>query len=553
MLTHNYRMKWWGWGRSEISFDLRHRQGIVEYLQKRFNVKDVVYGEAFNWRDIKIDATTISTELLAEFNAALGDEAVCIDDYERILHSFGKSYRDAIRIRSLKIDRAPDVILYPSSRHDLEKIILICEERKILVVPFGGGTSVVAGVESLPSAGVIACVDMARMNKITAINETAMYASVEAGKFGPELEKELNEKGYTLGHFPQSFEFSTVGGWVATRSAGQNSTYYGKIEDLTIGLEIVTPKGVVNIPAQTHKACGPDIKNIIVGSEGALGIISEAHLKIAKAPSEKKYVAYFFDSFVNATSAARELIQNGIVPAMIRVSDEEETESMIQLNSKPEKFSKKLIYAIGNAYMNNYGFTKDTRVLMMVGFEGESKKNKKMKITVDAIFKKYKKLFVGASIGKSWLKDRFFLPYLRDDFLNNHILIDTLETSATWDKINDLHQKVINTIANTFSTQGVNYSVFAHLSHLYKEGASLYFTFVANQLIGRELEQWEQIKKSASEAIIAFGAPISHHHGIGVDHKLFLDRSVSTLENDTLKAIKNCYDPSGIMNPGKLI
>lgn len=556
MLNHQYRMKWWGWGKEGVNFNLANRLGIIEYMQNRLGVENIVYEKHFDWREVQIPPSHLSPSLVELFRSHLGSDAVCSDDYERILHAFGKSYRDAIRIRSLKIDNAPDLVLYPANKKGLQEILTICEENNIAVVPFGGGTSVVGGLEALTNAGAsgaVVSVDLARLNRITCLEERALYISVEAGKFGPELEAELNAHGYTLGHFPQSFEFSTVGGWVATRSAGQNSTHYGKIEDLVIGLEIVTPRGILNIPASTHRACGPDIKNLLIGSEGRLGIISEVRLKISKAPRAQKYVGYFFANFQEATTAARELLQKGIVPALLRISDEEETESMIQLNSKPQSLSKKLQHALGFSYMAARGFGAGKRVLMMVGLEGDKNDNELLHVRINKVFSKYSHLYMGTSIGKSWLKERFFLPYLRDDFLNNHILIDTLETATTWENIETLHDKVVMVISETFSRQGVPHSVFAHISHLYKEGASLYFTFVAKQQKGRELEQWTAVKRAASETIIAFGAPISHHHGIGADHLPFLRKALGELESKTLHALKEIYDPKGIMNPGKLL
>ncbi|MCF8053625.1 MAG: FAD-binding oxidoreductase [Deltaproteobacteria bacterium] len=553
MKQHGYRMKWWGWGREGVSFDLAHRQGIVDYLHEKFAVKEVIYQRDFNWRDVVLNASVISFSVREKLQNLLGENTVFSDDYERIIHAYGKSYRDAIRLRSLAIAQAPDVVVYPTNGEDLVKILALCEELQIAVVPFGGGTSVVGGLEALPLAGGVICVDLARMNRLVAIDETALYARVEAGKFGPELEEELNLRGYTLGHFPQSFEFSTLGGWAATRSAGQNSTHYGKIEDLVIGLTMVTPRGVVVLPAGTHQACGPDMKNILIGSEGVLGIITELCVKVSSLPPKKKYVSYFFPDFASAFTASRELLQNGIVPALIRISDEEETESMIKLNRKPARKLKRVLYALGFSYFHLMGFGAGKRVLMMVGFEGSRKENERMHSLVHEVFRRYRNLYVGSSIGKSWLKDRFFLPYLRDDFLNNGILIDTLETATTWEKIGDLHHRVIAAISSAFSQQGVNFSVFAHISHLYKEGASLYFTFVANQQKGRELAQWHEVKKAASEAIVAFGAPISHHHGVGLDHREYFLAALGEREKALLASLKNAYDPAGIMNPGKLL
>ncbi|MEK6706217.1 MAG: FAD-binding oxidoreductase [Bdellovibrionota bacterium] len=547
------KTKWYGWGSEGHFFGLEKRGKLQAYLKKHGLLKELKPKFSAPIESVKCPKSSLPPEMLSRLAKIVGEDSCNVTDQARVRNAAGKSYRDLLNMRSLKLGAAPDVLICPANEEQIKNILNFCGENEIAVVPFGGGSSVVGGVE--PERGsfrYLAALNTARLDRVLDIDKKSMTAKVEAGIYGPQLESALGQHGFMLGHFPQSFEFSTLGGWIAARSSGQNSILYGGIEDMVVALDVVSPIGgtVRTLYAPRH-ACGPDIKEIFVGSEGTLGLISSATLRISRIPEVQDYSMYIFSSFEEASEAARAVAQSGCKPAMVRVSDEEESLAMFAMSGGGHGFFSGLISSAAKTYFGLRGvwLSKGFSV-MLVGFEGGSDEVERAKTAFIEIMVDFKCVGAGSSPGKKWLKERFELPYLRDDLMDNGLFVETLETATTWSNFQRLYNGVREAVDAECGRQNAARLIFTHISHLYHEGASLYFTIIARKLDDDPLGQWRSIKEAASTAIVANSGVISHHHGIGIDHKSHLHWGVA--EHGMIKGVKSALDPNGIMNPLKL-
>jgi alkyldihydroxyacetonephosphate synthase len=420
-------------------------------------------------------------------------------------------------------------------------------KEKIAVVPFGGGTSVVGGVEPVRgSFGSLIALDLSRMRSVLDIDRQSLTATLEPGLRGPQVEAELARAGLTLGHFPQSFEYATLGGWVATRSAGQASTGYGKIEEMVAGVRCVSPSGEIDLDAQPASAVGPELRELIVGSEGVLGVITKATLRVRPRPEERRYEAWMVKGFAEGAELFRRLEQGGAVPDVARLSDEVETRMSLELAG-----GRSLASRIGRAYVGARGF--GGGCLAVLGFEGGRSAVARRRAQTASLMRSGGALYLGTRPGRAWERSRFAAPYLRDALLDQRIMVETLETATRWARLMDLYAAVREAITGSLSERGTRPLVMCHISHLYPDGASLYFTFMAAQEEDAEIEQWQTAKIAATDAIVTAGGTISHHHAIGRDHAAWLPREIGQLGVEAMRAVKERLDPSGIMNPGKLL
>ena len=464
------------------------------------------------------------------------------DRLARVSHAVGRSYPDLLRLRRGELADAPDAVAYPGSSEDVAAVLRACNQHGIAVVPFGGGTSVVGGVEALrgPFETVIA-LDLGRLDRLVAADRRAQTATLQAGVLGPDAERLLGAHGLTLGHFPQSFEFSTVGGWVATRSAGQASTGYGRLDELVLGLRAVTPLGEISSRAVPASAAGPDLRELMMGSEGVLGVITEVTLRARPAPSARRYEAFAVDSFAAGWDALRELEQSGLAPDVARLSDEQETR--LSLSLAGDSRSAGALRAYLRARNRADG------CLVVAGFEGTESSVRRRRASAARVLRRHGAIALGARPGEKWAAGRFHGPYLRDVLMHRAALVDTLETATTWDRLPELYDGVAAALRSALGRA----FVMCHVSHVYPTGASLYFTFAAAQEAGGELEQWHRAKAAAGDAILANGGTITHHHAVGRDHAPWLEQEVGTLGVSLLRAAKDVLDPAGILNPGKLV
>lgn len=495
---------------------------------------------------VELPGCVLGARARARLVAAVGGEHVRDDRLTRVAHAAGRSYPDLVRLRSGRGLHAPDAVVYPAGHDEVAAVLAVCVADSLAVIPFGGGTSVVGGVEPLRGGHRAAItLDLARLSGLAALDERSQLATFKAGTTGPELERLLGARGLTLGHFPQSFEFSTVGGWAATRSAGQCSTGYGRIDELVVALRAATPSGDLTTIAVPASAAGPDLRELLLGSEGALGVITEVTLRVRPRPADQRYDAYSLPGFAAGADALRELEQSGAAPDVARLSDEEETRISLALASHPAATRALRAYIRGRGHR--------AACLTILGFDGDREEIARRRARARAILRRHGAIALGAAPGAAWAKGRFHGAYVRDELMSRGVLVDTLETATTWTALEDLHRDVATALRGALAARGTPAVVMCHVSHLYPTGASLYFTVLARQQRGAELDQWRAAKRAASDAISRAGATISHHHAVGGDHAPWLPAEIGVLGIAALRAVKARIDPEGVMNPGKLL
>jgi alkyldihydroxyacetonephosphate synthase len=538
-------MRWWGWGRDEDAIELP--AAAAELLRGELGLSGDEDGARVELDAVDVPAASLNGTAREALRAVVGSAAVGDGHDIRVAHAAGRSYPDLLRLRAGDASGAPDAVVFPSESSQLAPLLAACAQHGVAVIPFGGGTSVVGGVEALPGRHHAAItLDLSRLRSVVDIDTTSLTATVEPGIFGPELERQLGDAGLTLGHFPQSFEYSTVGGWVATRSAGQASTGYGRIDELVEAVRCVTPAGELTTLDAPASAAGPSLRELVVGSEGVLGVISSATLRVRPAPAQQRYEGWSFSSFEAGAEAFRAMEQAGASPDVARLSDEEETRLTMALGS-----SGSLSEKLGKAYLRARG--QEGGCVAFTGFDGTADDIARRRGRTAEILRAHRAVGLGTKPGRSWLRGRFAAPYLRDELLDRGVMVETLETATTWTNLPNLYKAVGDALRTTLGERGTPPVVMCHISHLYPSGASLYFTFIVRQQQGQELDQWRAAKTSACDAIVTAGGTLTHHHAIGADHRAWMPQEIGPLGTDILRTVKDRVDPAGIMNPGKLL
>jgi alkyldihydroxyacetonephosphate synthase len=531
---------WWGWGDPAVSPQLdaealgvlRERIGELEPWPLARQLEDFELPEAEALPRALIDA--------------VGPEAIFTSNEDRLRHSSGRGYADLARMRGGSLEAAPDAVVLSPDAEALRRILDVCASEGIAVVPFGGGSSVVGGVEPLRGSHQrLISLDLAALRSV-AVDRRSLTANLGAGLRGPEAEAALGVEGLTLGHFPQSFEYATIGGFAATRSAGQASSGYGRFDALVSSVRLVAPAGEMRTLETPHTAAGPALRELIVGSEGVLGVIPDVTVRVRPAPTVRRYEAWMAESFEAGAEIVRALAQGPGLPDVVRVSDEEETQGSLAF-SGPRGPRGRLFSAYLGLRRRRGG------ALIIIGHEGDEESVARRRVLTVRALRAGGAANLGEAAGKSWEYGRYQGPYLRDTLIGMGAMVETLETSHTWSRLGELHDAVATAIHRSLDVQGTPGLVFCHLSHAYADGASLYFTFIARGRHGAELEQWGEVKRAASEAIVASGGTITHHHAIGRDHAPYMEAEVGRTGLDVLRAVKEQLDPAGIMNPGKLL
>jgi alkyldihydroxyacetonephosphate synthase len=537
-------MRWWGWG------DPEHPAGLpphaLSFLAEHVGVSARPRPPVALER-VRLEAPRLSESVLARLRDLAGGEHVREDHAARVEHAAGKGYPDLVRLRAGEPAGAPDAVVYPAGHEQVRALLELCGELSIAVVPFGGGTSVVGGVSPLRGAqrGVIA-LDLGRIAGLLSLDRVSMTAHVGAGMRAAELERALAAGGLTLGHFPQSFEYVSLGGCAATRSAGQASTGYGSFEKMVLGLRLAAPAGDIELAPQPASAAGPGLRQLLVGSEGTLGVISELSLRVREAPRVRVYEGLLFEDFASGVHAMRALAQEHVAPDVARLSDVAETRMSLALAGNGSAKGR-----LGRAYVALRGY--GDGCLAIMGFEGNREEVAFRRARARTLAKAAGGLHLGRSPGEAWLRSRFAAPYLRDELLTHGVMVETLETATQWSNLQELHERVAGAIAQGLTEMGTPGLVMCHVSHLYDSGASLYFTFIAPMLEDDPIGQWRTVKERASRAIVEGGGTITHHHAVGVDHAAWMDREIGAEGVAALAALKSQLDPAGIMNPGKLL
>ena len=548
-------LRWNGWGKRHEAFELSEarKAALLRGLSERLGVTLRALPPAAGIEQVKLPPSRLSQAALAALEAAVGKERVSTSDRERAHHAAGKSFADTLRLRDGKLERAPDAVVYPHDARALPRLLQVAHEHALAIVPFGGGTSVVGGVEPLLPAGkeAVVTLDTTRLDRLLSLDEESLTATFEAGIDGPSLEAQLGARGYTLGHFPQSFEHSTLGGWIAARSSGQQSDGYGGIDSLLVSVRLCTPRGeLVTLTVPRH-AAGPDLKELVLGSEGTLGVIVEATVRISKKPLVQDIQAMLFRDFAAGVRAIRGFRAAGLPMTMMRLSDARETELSLLLRHDPEKrFDAGELLFAGAEKLGWAG----ERALLLFGVEGDDRARVSAHmLRAQAMGVSEGGIPLGKKPGESWKRDRFRNPYLRDFLLDQGVAIDTMETAFEWSKLAQGHARVIENMNRAAREHAGGGIAMGHLSHSYHDGACLYFLVIYPVDASRALTQWRAIKDATTQAMVDAGGTISHHHGVGTDHAAFLPREKGKVGMGVLRALKQELDPDNIMNPGKLL
>lgn len=523
------RMRWWGWGVDRDATSLSDK--ARDMLRQAFSIEDEP-SPPVGLDEVEVPDSGLPDDARAALVSAVGEDAVRDDRLARVSHALGKSYPDLVRIRAGDASSAPDTVVYPASHDEVMAVLELCSERRIAVTPFGGGSSVVGGVEprrdGLESA---ISLDLALLDGLVEADKASLTATLEPGCTGPRVEQLLEAEGLTLGHFPQSWEYATLGGFVATRSAGRASTGYGRIDELVLGLRAATPIGTIDLPPLPASAAGPDLRGLLVGSEGTLGVITQVTLAVRPQPAVKVNEGWVLDSWEAGCEAFRQMEQAGDAADVCRLSDEAET----ALNAAAS------------------GHDPPGPCFVVLGWEGDEADVAWRAERTRAHLARAGGRALGEEAGTRAGRNYFAGPYLRDELLGMGVLVETLETATTWSRLQELYTGVGDALRAALAARGTDALVMCHISHLYRSGASLYFSFFARQERGAELEQWWAAKSAACDAIVAHGGTITHHHAIGRDHTPWMAQEVGEVGVEAMRALKGRLDPAGIMNPGKLL
>lgn len=489
---------------------------------------------AVGLEQIELPPSRLGAAARDALTSIVGGEHLLDDHESRVVHTYGKSTPDLLRARAGQAADAPDAIVLPGSHEEVADLLCACAEHDVAVVPYGGGTSVVGGLDPLRGAhsGLIS-LDLRRMSRLVEVDEVSLTATLEPGLRGPEADALLAEHGLMLGHYPQSFRYATIGGFAATRSSGQASAGYGRFDAMVVGLKVATPQGTLDLGRAPASAAGPDLRQLLLGSEGALGVITQVTMRVQRIPQARRYEAWTLPDFAAGREAVRRLVQEGAQPTVLRLSDELET--FVTGGQAQEAASEPAV----------------TGSLLIAGFEGTERFVEPRRAHAAAILAEQGATELGASLGEGWLEHRFDAPYLRDPMFDAGVLSETLETVTSWSRLPALYDAVKEAVTGALAGVG-NALVWCHISHVYPSGASLYFSFAA-PLGDEPLERWRAAKHAACDAIAAHGASITHHHAVGADHLPWMHAEIGELGVEILRAVKQRVDPEGILNPGKLI
>ncbi len=528
--------RWNGWGDDSVQYPLPPQ--AKAFLEQKL-------GPGTPPRDVSLEeaAARVPPSRLKEH------PLVSTDPVDRLLRSTGQSLPDWINMRSGTVPAFPDGVAVPATEDEVRAVLRYARETGARVIPYGGGTSVVGhldagGEDERP----VLSVDMRRVNGLLELDEPNHLATFGAGVRGPDLEEALRRQGFTLGHYPQSYEYSTLGGWVATRSAGQLSLGYGRIERLFAGGVVETPVGALELPFFPASAAGPDLRELVLGSEGRLGIITRATVRVTPLPEKESFHAAFFPGPEQGIAAIRDLARSSLPLAMLRLSLPGETENTLALAGHSRAIS------LLNRWLAFRG-VKENKCMLLYGAVGRRGQVRRALGGAGEIIRRHGGVNVGAGPGRKWQKQRFLVPYLRNSLWEAGYAVDTLETAVPWSRVPATVQAVETALEGGLRDLNEKVYVFTHLSHVYTFGSSIYATYLFRLAAdpAENLRRWRLLKTAASEAIVRCGGTISHQHGVGLDHKPYLEAEKGLLGMDMLRALCNAVDPDSMMNPGKLL
>jgi alkyldihydroxyacetonephosphate synthase len=548
------QQKWWGWGAEGTEFSFADKPKFAPFVMGVLGVDVTLPAPRVrDFASLDVPASQLSSDLRAKLVDAIGEEYVIDDDELRVVHAFGRGVRDLVRVRRGQLGRVPDVVVYPGSEEDVVAIVDAAVEADAVVIPYGGGSNIVGALEAVPSeTRQVVSINLGRMNKVLEINDAAGLARIQAGVLGPDMEVQLNAKGWTLGHFPDSFVWSTLGGWIATRSSGMQSDKYGDIADLTRGLRMVMKGQVLSLRPLPSTSSGPSVREMVLGSEGRLGIITEAWVNVHRLPPVREIQAYFFPNYDAGLDAMTELAASDAAPSITRVMDANETQFSMANGKKSTRVSHLMSRAIQEV-MTRKGWDLEKIALAFVGYEGTAVHVRYEKGLVGKIVTRNGGMGVGKGPGALYDQKKYDVPYIRDFLLDRGIPADVSETATPWSLMKTMHDKTVAAAYKAMEEAGIQGFVMCHLSHSYHSGACQYFTFAINDASEHNMETYDRVKRAIQQSFMDIGGTISHHHGVGEEHSPWLDQDISPAGVFIQRKLFEGVDPGQNFNPGKII
>jgi alkyldihydroxyacetonephosphate synthase len=549
-------MKWWGWGVEGVSFLHENKPGFRPFVINAIDL-DVKASPVtpMALEELPIPTPMINGQLLSELRDAVGSDNAVQDDLDRIVHTYGKSATDLLRIRAGDIPRVPDVVVYPGNEAEVQLIVDHAVAADAVIIPYGGGTSF-SGSLRAPEGETrpVISLDLGRMNQLIDIDEESGLARIQAGALGPDLEDQLSARGWVLGHYPDSFTHSTLGGWVATRSSGMQSDKYGDISDIARGMRVVMPGKVLVVRPVPQTSTGPSVREMVLGSEGRLGVITEVTVQVHRIPEVRMILAYLFPSWEAGLAAMQEISISDAHPSVTRVSDARETAFSFATRKKSSGIPISSLISKGlMKVLERRGWNLDEVCLSFIGYEGGKAHVARQKKIVKDVVGKHGGIGVGKGPGVLYDQKKFDTPYIRDFLLDRGAIGDVSDTAAPWSKLLPLYRNVIAAAEKVYAQLGVRGWIMCHLSHSYHSGACLYFTFAFKHDGADPLAQYEPLKNAIQQAFVDSGGTLSHHHAVGTEHAAWLEQDISAPGVHMIDGLFTAMDPGRNFNPGKII
>jgi alkyldihydroxyacetonephosphate synthase len=546
-------MKWWGWGVPGVAFHHEDKPAFAPFVLNAVGIDlhAVQPLEQPDFAALDVPASTAPESLRQALAAAVGAEQVRDDDLDRVVHTYGKSIRDLIKVRAGRLPRVPDLVVYPRDEAAVQRVVDAVVAQDAVLIPFGGGSNIAGSLEpQATETRAIVSLDLGLLDQVLEIDEASGLARIQAGALGPAIEAQLNPRGWTIGHFPDSFTHSSLGGWIATRSSGMQSDKYGDIADITRGMHVARPGGLLELRPTPSASTGPSVREMILGSEGRLGVVTEATVQVHRVPEKRVIHAYFYPSWRAASAAMQAIAASDVHPAVTRVSDGRETGFSLATSKESKGFSalaQKGLFA----FLRRRGWDLDEMCLSFIGYEGTPEHVAAQRRSVERIIKRNGGIGVGTGPGVLYDQKKFDTPYLRDFLLDRGTAGDVSETSVPWAGLDRMHDGVIAAAEAAYASIGRKGWIMSHLSHSYHSGACLYFTFAF--VFGDDPEaEYDVVKKAIQQAFIDLGGVPSHHHGIGFEHAPWLPDVLSEPGIGVLEGLFAATDPGRNLNPAKI-
>ncbi len=546
-------MKWWGWGVEGIGFDHSDKPALTPFVQRAVGVDldaPAVPPPAFD--ELPVPPSRLPDALRRSLEQVLGAGHLHTGAAERVVHGFGKSLRDLLRVRAGDLGRLPDAVVYPADEAQVRAVVDAVVAADGVLIPFGGGSNIAGSLSADPAESrPVVSVDLGRLDRVLEIDEASGLARIQAGALGPAIEEQLAARGYTLGHFPDSFTHSTLGGWIATRSSGMQSDKYGDIADITRAVRVAVPGDLLVTRPVPSTSTGPSVREMVLGSEGRIGVITEATVQVHRVPEVRVVLGYLFPSWEAGLAAMQELAASDAAPSITRISDARET--AFSFATRKESAGLQALLSKGlQEMLRRRGWDLEAMCLSFIGYEGSRVHVTGQRALVRRIVHRHGGIGIGKGPGELYDQKKFDTPYIRDFLLDRGAVADVSETAAAWSELLPLYRHAVEAAQQAFGRLGIDGWIMCHLSHSYHGGACLYFTFAFKH--GADpIAEYDVVKTAVQQAFMDRVGTLSHHHGVGTEHARWLAEDISPAGVALVTGLLAAADPGRNLNPGKIV